>query len=137
MRTATSRSRAEWSDRNAAPIRRSRRPPHCKQLSRPLQRRRQQLPPVAAAATVPADPGVLAQKNGCLTCHGMESKIVGPGLREVANKYQGRSDAIDYFAGKIKAGGTGVWGDIPMPPQTLSDDEARVIARWLANGATK
>ena len=93
--------------------------------------------PVAAAATVPADPGVLAQKNGCLTCHGMESKIVGPGLREVANKYQGRSDAIDYFAGKIKAGGTGVWGDIPMPPQTLSDDEARVIARWLANGATK
>ena len=93
--------------------------------------------PVAAAATVPADPVVLAQKNGCLTCHGVESKIVGPGLREVANKYQGRSDAIDYFAGKIKAGGIGVWGDIPMPPQTLSDDEARVIARWLANGATK
>ena len=101
---------------------------------------------VAAATATPApapakletgalDPLVLTQKNGCVACHGLESKIVGPGFREVAKKYEGRADAVDYMAGKIKAGGSGVWGAIPMPAQTLSDDEAKVIARWLGGGA--
>ena len=102
---------------------------------------------VAAATTVApavpkADAGAAAaiastQKNGCVACHGLENKIVGPGFREVAKKYAGRADAVDYLAGKIEVGGAGVWGAIPMPPQTLSDADAKAIAQWLAEGAKK
>ena len=77
----------------------------------------------------------LTQKYSCVACHGIENKIVGPGFRDVARKYTGRADAVDYLTGKIKAGGSGVWGAIPMPPQTLSDAEAKAIAQWLAEGA--
>ena len=77
----------------------------------------------------------LTQKYSCVACHGIENKIVGPGFRDVAKKYTGRADAVDYLTGKIKAGGSGVWGAIPMPPQTLSDAEAKAIAQWLAEGA--
>ncbi len=100
--------------------------------------------PAAAAAAAPpmADSKAsaataaqaLARKHNCLTCHGMDSKVVGPGLKEVATKYAGRSDAVAYLAQKIQAGGSGVWGSIPMPVQTLSADDAKAIAQWLADG---
>ena len=89
----------------------------------------------AAAEAGGADPIVLTQKNGCVACHGLETKILGPGFREVAKKYEGRADAADYLATKIKAGGSGVWGAIPMPAQTLGDGDAKTIAWWLAGGA--
>ena len=55
---------------------------------------------------------------------------------EVAAKYQGKPDNEAYLAKKIKAGGEGVWGPVPMPPQpALKDDEARAIAKWIAGGA--
>jgi cytochrome c len=79
----------------------------------------------------------MTQRLGCAVCHGADTKIVGPGFREVARKYGGRSDAVDYLTQKITAGGTGVWGPIPMPPQTLAGEEARAIAQWLANGAPR
>jgi len=75
-----------------------------------------------------------AQKNGCLVCHGMDKKIVGPAYTDVAKKYVGQ---VDYLVKKIKAGGVGVWGEIPMPPQTLSDADAKLIAAWLASGVVK
>lgn len=96
-----------------------------------------------AAAAVPApqptaaSPVQMTQRLGCAVCHGAETKIVGPGFREVARKYGGRSDAVEYLSGKITAGSTGVWGPVPMPPQALSGDEARAIAQWLANGAPR
>jgi S-disulfanyl-L-cysteine oxidoreductase SoxD len=74
----------------------------------------------------------LMQKNNCTACHAAASKVLGPSWADVASKHQGKTD---YLAGKIKAGGSGVWGAIPMPPQTLTDDEARRIAGWLASGA--
>ena len=89
----------------------------------------------AAAEAGGADPIVLTQKNGCVACHGLETKVLGPGFREVAKKYEDRADAVDYLAAKIKAGGSGVWGAIPMPAQTLGDGDARTIASWLAGGA--
>lgn len=94
---------------------------------------------VAAVAVAPAAPSPvqMTQRLGCAVCHGADTKIVGPGFREVARKYGGRSDAVDYLTQKITAGGTGVWGPIPMPPQTLSGEEARAIAQWLANGAPR
>lgn len=68
---------------------------------------------------------------------GMDNKIVGPGFKEVAKKYAERPDAVGYLAGKIRAGGSGLWGSIPMPAQGLSDADAQTIAKWLAAGANK
>lgn len=79
----------------------------------------------------------LTQKYTCVACHGMENKIVGPSFRDVAKKYAGRVDAVDYLTAKIRAGGSGVWGAIPMPPQALKDAEGKVIAQWLSDGASK
>jgi cytochrome c551/c552 len=99
----------------------------------------------AAAAATPAAPAraesagaaalALARKHGCTVCHGVDNRIVGPGLTEIARKYAGRADAQAYLLGKIKAGGQGVWGAIPMPAQTLADSDATAIAQWLAAGA--
>lgn len=89
----------------------------------------------AAAAPATADPKALLTKNACTACHGMTNKVVGPGFTEVAAKYQGKADAEAYLADKIKAGGEGVWGPVPMPPQALKEDEARLIAQWIARGA--
>ena len=98
--------------------------------------------PVAAPvapATPKADNGnkaviALLGKNGCTACHGVDKKVVGPGFNEVAKKHAGKAD---YLVGKIKAGGVGVWGQIPMPVQTLNDADAKVIATWIAQGAAK
>ena len=76
----------------------------------------------------------LATKLNCTACHGVNQKIVGPAFTDVAKKHAGK---VDYLSGKIKAGGTGVWGPIPMPAQTLSDADARLLAAWIANGATR
>jgi S-disulfanyl-L-cysteine oxidoreductase SoxD len=96
-------------------------------------------PSAAPAAAGPSAAGqaavALARQHNCLACHGVDNKVVGPGLREVARKYAGRSDALAYLVGKIKAGGQGVWGAIPMPEQSLPDADARAIAQWLAEGA--
>ena len=91
----------------------------------------------AGAGTAPvADAAALMASSGCMSCHGMTDRIVGPGFQEVAGKYAGRSDAVDYLAGKIHRGGQGVWGAIPMPAQSQIDDAtAHALARWLAGGA--
>lgn len=87
--------------------------------------------PAAASGASAAVQGLLAQ-HGCTACHAAEGKLVGPGFKEISAKQGGRADATAYLAAKIKSGGVGVWGQIPMPPQTLSDDDARSIAQWLA-----
>ena len=79
----------------------------------------------------------LTQKYACNVCHGMDSKILGPGFREIAKKYATRADSVDYLAGKIKAGGSGVWGAVPMPAQGLSMADATLLAQWLSEGAKK
>ena len=95
--------------------------------------------PVAAPAAKPEPPAALAllNKNGCSACHTVETKLVGPAWRDVAKKYAGQADAAGYLGTKIRAGGSGVWGAIPMPAQTLPETEARAIAQWLAEGAKK
>ena len=79
----------------------------------------------------------LARKHNCLTCHGMDNKVVGPALRDVAKKHAGRADALPYLVQKIQGGSAGVWGPIPMPAQTLPAEDAKAIAQWLADGAKK
>lgn len=76
----------------------------------------------------------LAQKNSCTACHGVDNKIVGPSFTDIAKKYAGKAD---YLAGKIRSGGSGVWGPIPMPAQTLSEADAKTLGVWLAAGAGK
>jgi cytochrome c551/c552 len=113
-------------------------------LSAPLSAaERQELLAAAAADLTPAaKPGAAApspalallQKDGCLVCHKVDAKLVGPAFRDVAKKYSGRADLVAYLTGKIKNGGSGVWGAAMMPPQTLNPDDVRAIAQWLADG---
>lgn len=90
--------------------------------------------PAAASATAVMP---VLQKNACLACHGMDSKLVGPSFKDIANKYKDRADGVNYLSGKIKAGGQGVWGAIPMPAQALSAAESAQISQWLMQGAAK
>jgi cytochrome c len=85
-----------------------------------------------APATAAAAPNDLLQKNTCTACHAPDSKLLGPSWKDIAAKHPGNSE---YLAGKIKNGGAGVWGNISMPPQALTTDEAKKIADWLAGGA--
>jgi cytochrome c len=93
-------------------------------------------PAPAKAAGAGAPTALLAQR-ACTACHGMDTKLVGPGFVEIARKYADRADREAYLAEKIVAGGSGVWGSIPMPAQTLPADEVKTIAAWLAAGAPK
>jgi cytochrome c len=95
--------------------------------------------PAAAPVAKPEPPAALAVlgKNGCSACHTVDTKLVGPAFRDVAKKYAGQVDAPGYLARKIRSGGSGVWGAIPMPAQTLAEADARAIAQWLAEGAKK
>jgi cytochrome c len=90
---------------------------------------------VQAAAPGNAAAAALARKLNCLACHGIDNKVVGPGLREVSKKYAERSDAAEYLARKIVSGGGGVWGNVPMPPQSVLAADAKTLAIWIANGA--
>lgn len=73
----------------------------------------------------------LAQKKNCMACHAVEKKVVGPAYKDVARKYAGQN-AEAKLVSKIKQGGSGVWGAIPMPanPQ-VSDAEAKQLAAWV------
>jgi cytochrome c len=78
----------------------------------------------------------LAKKNNCLACHAVDKKIVGPAYQDVAKKYAGQADAEANLTKSIKAGGSGKWGPIPMPPQAqLSDADAKTLAAWVLSGA--
>ena len=90
-----------------------------------------------SAGTVQADPAAAtAAKYGCLGCHGVANRIVGPGFREVAARYKADTSAAATLTTKIRAGGTGTWGQIPMPPQAgPKDDELSAIVGWILAGA--
>jgi S-disulfanyl-L-cysteine oxidoreductase SoxD len=92
----------------------------------------------ASAATLKsADVMPALQKYACIACHGMDTKLVGPSFKEIVARQGKRADAQAYLAGKIKAGGQGVYGQIPMPAQSISEAEAAKVAQWLVQGAQK
>jgi S-disulfanyl-L-cysteine oxidoreductase SoxD len=91
--------------------------------------------PAPAVKTASASAIALTKTYSCVACHGVDARIVGPAFREIAKKYEGRADAVTYLEGKIRAGGAGVWGNIPMPSQSLKDAEATAIAKWVMAGA--
>jgi cytochrome c len=74
----------------------------------------------------------LAQKRNCLACHALDKKIVGPAYKDVAAKYAKDKDAVTKLAEKIQKGGSGVWGPLPMPPNTtVTPEEAKTLAKWV------
>ena len=74
----------------------------------------------------------LAQAKGCMACHQVGAKVVGPAYKDVAAKYKDQADAAEVLASKVKAGGVGTWGQVPMPPQpTLADDETKALVAWI------
>lgn len=74
----------------------------------------------------------LAKAKNCLACHQVDKTLVGPSYKEIAAKYAGQKDAAAKLATKIRAGGVGVWGQVPMPanPQ-VNEKEAETLARWV------
>ena len=87
--------------------------------------------PVATAA--PADPvRLLAEKSGCLACHGPKQRLIGPSLAEIASRYRSDSGAEARLAAKVKSGSQGAWGAVPMPPQPqLPENDVRSLIRWI------
>ncbi|MFC0710823.1 c-type cytochrome [Azorhizophilus paspali] len=73
----------------------------------------------------------LYKTKGCTVCHAIDSKLVGPSFKEVAARYAGQAGIADTLAAKIKAGGSGNWGQIPMPPNPVSEAEAKTLAEWV------
>jgi len=95
-------------------------------------------PAAAGEADAPAAPSgeQLAKDKGCMACHSVAKAIVGPAYADVAAKYAGQADAEATLMAKVKAGGKGVWGAVPMPPQAhVKDEEIQAIVRWILEGA--
>ena len=74
----------------------------------------------------------LAQSSGCMTCHAVDKKLIGPSYKEVATKYRGVKGAEADLIKKVKAGGKGVWGEMPMPPNAhLKDEDIKTLVVWI------
>ena len=74
----------------------------------------------------------LAKKHNCLTCHAVDKKVIGPSYAEVAAKYKGDAGAEAKLITKVKNGGSGVWGQIPMPPNAaVPDADIKTIVKWV------
>lgn len=86
---------------------------------------------VAAGQTFAADETALAKSKNCLACHAVDTKLVGPSYKDIAAKYKGDGAAAAKLAAKVKAGGKGVWGDMAMPPNNVTDEEAGKLVAWI------
>lgn len=93
---------------------------------------------VAEASVPAATPGTAAPvervlaANGCTACHALDTKIVGPSFREIAARYKADAGAPARLAAKVKEGGSGAWGPVPMPPHPqISEAEALRLATWV------
>lgn len=74
----------------------------------------------------------LAKKHNCLACHTVDKKMVGPSYKDVAAKYRADKDAVKKLAARVKNGGQGVWGSVPMPPNTtVPDPDINALVKWI------
>lgn len=90
---------------------------------------------LALAATAIAAPAqadeALAKKHNCLACHQVDKKVIGPAYKEIAKKYKGQNVAANLEQ-KVKKGGVGVWGQIPMPPNAaVPDKDIHELVEWI------
>jgi len=88
-----------------------------------------------AAGTLAADSktgDALMKSSGCTACHSVDKKLVGPAFKEVAAKYKNDKGAEAALVKKVKAGGKGAWGEVPMPPNAhVKDDDIKTIVHWV------
>lgn len=86
-------------------------------------------------ASAPALAGKdLAAKSACLACHAVDKKLIGPAFRDIAQRYKAADEGM--LVAKVKAGGKGVWGPIPMPPNAaVKDEDVKTLVRWILAGA--
>jgi cytochrome c len=89
-------------------------------------------PPVARPKVATLE---LAKKSNCMTCHQVDKKIVGPSFSDVAKKYKDDAAAEGRLVEKVKRGGSGAWGSIPMPPNALKDEDLRTLVKWVLAGS--
>ena len=74
----------------------------------------------------------LAKNSGCLACHTVDKKLIGPSYQDIAARYRGNKGAEAELIKKVKAGGKGVWGDIPMSPNAhVKDEDIKTIVQWV------
>ena len=75
----------------------------------------------------------LAQKSGCLACHSIDKKVLGPSYKDVAAKYKGDKTAEAKLIEKVKKGGSGTWGPMPMPANSpqVKDEDIKTIVQWI------
>lgn len=86
---------------------------------------------VAASGSAMANADLAKAKN-CMTCHAVANKLVGPPFKDIAAKYAGQKDAEDKLAKKVIAGGSGVWGVVPMPANAqVNEAEAKTLVKWI------
>ena len=88
---------------------------------------------ITASGAALADAGEdLLKKNGCTACHAIDKKVIGPAYQDVAAKYKGDAGAAAKLADKVKKGGSGVWGPVPMPPNTqVSDADIKTMVAYV------
>ncbi len=88
---------------------------------------------VAVSTSLPAAASEeLAKKHNCLACHTVDKKVVGPAYKEVAAKYRGDKTAEAKLFEKVKKGGVGTWGQVPMPPNaTVPDADIKALVKWV------
>ena len=74
----------------------------------------------------------LAKKHACTACHAVDKKLVGPAYKDVAAKYKGDAKAEAMLVKKVKEGGVGTWGQVPMPPNSsVSDADIKTLVKWV------
>lgn len=87
------------------------------------------------SAVATKGPSALFKSENCSTCHAPNTKLVGPSIADIAKRYQGQNEVMDKLMAKVKNGGSGIWGAIPMPPQSqLSELNSRVLIAWMLSG---
>ena len=87
---------------------------------------------LSATPALAADELALAQKNACTACHAVDKKLVGPAYKDVAAKYKGNAKAQAMLEEKVKKGSTGVWGQVPMPPNAnVKDEDVKTLVKWI------
>jgi cytochrome c len=92
--------------------------------------------PTSAFAAEPPRGFTVAQSNACMGCHAVDRKLVGPSFQQIAGRYKGDPLASARLVKKVRDGGSGVWGAIPMPSHpSMSDADIRSVVDWVLAGA--
>jgi cytochrome c len=90
----------------------------------------------APVASSPADAMNIARKNACMGCHAVDRKLVGPSFEQIAGKYKGDAQAQAQLETKVRDGGSGVWGVLPMPShRSMSGADIKIVVSWILGGA--